>query len=126
MHLAAHTSKTYFLMLFAFKNRPLRIYSKGETYGNHVPYPAFNIVFTFDTANVLLTVQLEASDADGDNLIYSAVIFENGLEIFSVSDLTVNSLSDIPVFVGAEYNAIISVNDCISTTSISSQAVLYE
>lgn len=101
-------------------------YSRGESTANYVPYPAYNIVFDFDTTNDLLTITWQASDEDGDTLNYNVAIFENTIEIYNETDLTNNTVTNIPVFVGGQYYAIISVNDGISTTSTTSQIVLYE
>lgn len=101
-------------------------YSKGEGVGNHVPYPAYDIQLTFDQDTDELNVQWQAADEDEDPLIFDIIVYEDGSEIFYVTDLDVKSITDLPAVFGASYYASITVNDGISATTTTSTEVVYK
>ena len=109
-----------------FTSSQWSFYSIGEAVGNFIPYPAYNIQFEFDSLNDLLSIQWEASDEDGDSLSFDIVLYENDIQIFNQTDLTVNTSSNIPVTIGAHYYATITVKDQIAATSKTSATVIYQ
>ena len=101
-------------------------YSRGEGVGNYVPYPVYDIQLTFDQTTDVLNVQWHAADEDDDPLTYDITVYEDGVEIYSDTDIEVNSITDLPVVSGASYYAIITVKDGISATTTTSNEVVYE
>ena len=101
-------------------------YSRGEGVGNYVPYPAYDIQLTFDQTADILNVQWQAADEDEDPLTYDIKVYEDGVEIYSDTDIDANSITDIPAVFGASYYAIITVKDGISATTASSEEFIYE
>ena len=101
-------------------------YSRGEGVGNHVPYPAYDIQLNFNQTTDVLNVQWQAADEDEDPLAYDIEVYEDGMEIYSDTDIDVNSITDLPAVLGASYYVIITVKDGISATSTTSIEVVYE
>ena len=101
-------------------------YSKGEGVGNYVPYPAYDIQLTFEQTTDVLNVQWQAADEDEDPLTYDIKVYEDGVEIYSDTDIDVNSITNLPAVFGASYYAIITVKDGINATTTTSIEVIYE
>ena len=101
-------------------------YSRGEGVGNYVPYPAYDIQLTFDHDTDVLNVQWQAADEDEDPLTYDIKVYEDGVEIFSDTDLDISSITNLPAVFGASYYAVITVKDGISGTTTTSTEVIYE
>ncbi len=101
-------------------------YSRGEGVGNYVPYPAYGIQLTFDQATDVLTVQWQAADEDEDPLTYDIEVYEDGVEIYSDTDLDISEITDLPAVFGASYYVVITVKDGISATTTTSIEVVYE
>lgn len=101
-------------------------YSKGESIGNFVPYPAYDIQLTFDQSSDELNVQWLATDEDEDILTYDIKVHKDGEEIISETDFEINSITNIPAVLGASYFVMITVKDEISATTTTSTTVIYE